>query len=150
MPDAPKALPRLLLVEDDPLLARAITRALRKKVEVSAALDGAEAIRRLVCAGADAILAEASICVPGGAPFAIWLERSMPTWLPRLLLSSAGQRGDLLELFEARYDTPTLFKPFSLDDLNDQIQRMAAQAPPRRSPLERAMAQWGVPRRPQR
>lgn len=150
MPDAPKGLPRLLLVEDDPRLARAIARALRRKVEVSTALDGAEAIRRLVCTGADAILAEASIGVPGGEPFATWLERSMPTWLPRLLLSSAGQGQALLEHFEQRYDTPILLKPFCLDDLSDHVQRMAAAAPPRRSPFERAMARWGVPTRPRR
>ena len=125
-------------------MAGAIRRVLRDQAEVNVALDGAEAIRRLVCHGADAILAEVAVCVPGGEPFVTWLERSMPTWLPRLVLSSGGNRRELTEHFLESYQTPTLFKPYDIELLETYVGQIISNQPPRVSPFERTMGQWSL------
>jgi len=111
---------------------------------VSQAPDGAEAIRLLVCQGADAILAEVAICVPGGRPFVSWLETSMPTWLPRLVLCSGGKRRELTLSFQERYRTPTLLKPYDIDQLEACVTRVITSQPPRVSPFERTMSRWSL------
>ena len=140
----PPILPRLLVVESDTQVVRAIRRVLDERVEVLAAPDGAEAIRLLVCQGADVILAEVAVSVPGGESFVEWLERSMPTWLPRLLVCSGGQRAEVAEGFWRRHGLPTLFKPYDIEALVGLITERAESPPPRVSPFERTMASWGT------
>jgi len=140
----PPVLPRLLVVESDAQLVRAIRRVLEGRVEVYAALDGAEAIRLLVCQGADVVLAEVAVSVPGGESFVEWLERSMPTWIPRLLVCSAGQRVEVAERFWQRHRSPTLFKPYDIEEIVALVTARAECPPPRLSPFERTMASWGT------
>jgi hypothetical protein len=82
--------------------------------------------------------------VPGGLSFVEWLERSMPTWIPRLLVCSGGHRTEVAERFWRQHQLPTLYKPYDIDELVGMITERAESPPPRVSPFERTMASWGV------
>ena len=87
-----KGLPRLLVVDDEPLIIRAMTRALRGKVEVVGAQDGETALAHVRKGDVDVILAEASVLDPEGRSFVQRLEADHRQWLePERGLLLSGQ-----------------------------------------------------------
>ena len=106
-----KGLLRLLVVDDEPLIIRAITRALRGKMEVLGATDGETALEHVLRGDIDVILADASVLDKEGRSFVQRLEKDHREWLQKLIMASAGRNLRTGFTFQDKYGCPFLYKP---------------------------------------
>ena len=108
---------RLLVVDDDPALARTLRRALNVEgYDVECAGDGAEALQRLSGDRFDAVVLDVSMPrVDGLAVCRRMRERRDRT--PVLMLTARDAVGDRVSGLDAGADD-YLVKPFALDELN--------------------------------
>jgi two-component system response regulator MprA len=114
---------RLLVVDDDPALARTLRRALGVEgYDVDCAGDGAEALDRLSAASFDAVVLDVSMPRVDGLTVCRRLrERSDRT--PVLMLTARDAVGDRVSGLDAGADD-YLVKPFSLDELNARLRAL--------------------------
>lgn len=127
--------PRLLVVDDEPLLIKAIKRALRSKVDVVGATDGDEALRLLAEDDFDVILAEIYVFGRDGQCFVHTLEQTLPGWLPRLIVASGGRHIKEAQRLGDEHGCPLLFKPVDPTALVELVTRYCAERkPPRKLP----------------
>jgi DNA-binding response OmpR family regulator len=107
---------RILVVEDQELLAEIITDALAGSYEVLSAYNVADAVELLLGAAIDLVLLD---CVlPGGTMWQVVLEADRQT-IPVVLMT-----GDPVQMIEvAGGSRPFLLKPFSIAALHDVVER---------------------------
>jgi two-component system response regulator MprA len=122
---------RLLVVDDDPALARTLRRALGVEgYDVDCAGDGAEALDRLSAGGFDAVVLDVSMPRVDGLTVCRRLrERRDRT--PVLMLTARDAVGDRVSGLDAGADD-YLVKPFSLDELNARVRALLRRAGPER------------------
>jgi two-component system, OmpR family, response regulator MprA len=120
---------RLLVVDDDPALARTLRRALGVEgYDVECAGDGAEALRRLSGCRFDAVLLDVSMPrLDGLAVCRRMRERRDRT--PVLMLTARDAVGDRVSGLDAGADD-YLVKPFALDELNARVRALLRRAAP--------------------
>jgi two-component system response regulator MprA len=120
---------RLLVVDDDPALARTLRRALGVEgYDVDCAGDGAEALDRLSAGGFDAVVLDVSMPRVDGLTVCRRLrERRDRT--PVLMLTARDAVGDRVSGLDAGADD-YLVKPFSLDELNARVRALLRRAGP--------------------
>lgn len=116
---------RILVVEDDPVLAGMITFVLgREGFAVDLAADGRAAIARLQ--GPPPALAVLDIMLPHASGHEI-LEtvRAQPGWshVPVVMLTARNETGDLMRAFSAGADD-YVAKPFQPEELVARIRRL--------------------------
>ena len=118
---------RLLVVDDDPALARTLRRALNVEgYDVECAGDGAEALQRLSGDRFDAVVLDVSMPrVDGLAVCRRMRERRDRT--PVLMLTARDAVGDRVSGLDAGADD-YLVKPFALDELNARVRALLRRA----------------------
>jgi two-component system, OmpR family, response regulator MprA len=117
----------LLVVDDDPALARTLRRALGVEgYDVECAGDGAEALQLLAAARFDAVVLDVSMPrLDGLAVCRRMRERQDRT--PVLMLTARDAVDDRVSGLDAGADD-YLVKPFSLDELNARVRALLRRA----------------------
>jgi two-component system response regulator MprA len=118
---------KLLVVDDDPALARTLRRALGVEgYDVECAGDGAEALQRLTAGRFDAVVLDVSMPrLDGLAVCRRMRERRDRT--PVLMLTARDAVGDRVSGLDAGADD-YLVKPFALDELNARVRALLRRA----------------------
>jgi two-component system response regulator MprA len=118
---------KLLVVDDDPALARTLRVALGVEgYELEFAVDGAEALRRLGAARFDAVVLDVSMPrLDGLAVCRRMRERRDRT--PVLMLTARDAVDDRVSGLDAGADD-YLVKPFALDELNARVRALLRRA----------------------
>ncbi len=111
---APSALPRLLVIDDEPMLAEAIRRMLFNDAQVTIC-HAVEPALVLLAQGEkfDAILCDLMLPGTGGIGFHAELERSLPRLATRLGFVTGGASTDETEEFVRLNKSRVLDKPFT-------------------------------------
>jgi two-component system, OmpR family, response regulator MprA len=120
---------KLLVVDDDPALARTLRRALTiEGYDVECASDGAEALQRLAADRFDAIVLD--VAMPRMDGFAVCRHmRERRDRTPVLMLTARDAIGDRVSGLDAGADD-YLVKPFALDELNARVRALLRRAFP--------------------
>jgi two-component system OmpR family response regulator len=134
---------RLLLVEDDAKLARAVGRGLRHEgYAVDLAGDGDAALMQAAVWEYDAIVLD--VMLPGRDGFEVCRTlRERDCWAPILMLTARGQVGDRIRGLDVGADD-YLAKPFDFGELLARLRAVVRRAPAQR-PSTHAVARAGVP-----
>jgi CheY-like chemotaxis protein len=129
----PAALPgvsaRVLVVDDDPLVARSIARALRSSHEVVTARSAAEALTRLARGERfDVLVCDLMMPQMTGMDLYERVTRMDPHLAKRFVFVTRGAFTDRARDFLARTPNPCVEKPFDLFQLREVISRVARQS----------------------
>jgi two-component system, OmpR family, response regulator len=122
---------RLLLVEDDAKLARALARGLRREgYAVDVVADGDDVVFQAAVWDYDAIVLD--VMLPGRDGFAVCATlRDRECWAPVLMVTARGQVPDRVRGLDAGADD-YLPKPFSFDELLARIRALLRRVPAER------------------
>ena len=82
--------PRVLFVDDDVNLRRALARALVQTFDITQAADGTEAIELLETGSYDAVVTDLSMPKLGGDGLVRWLEENQPAVARRVVVLTGG------------------------------------------------------------
>ncbi len=122
---------RVLVVDDEPLVAAAIGRVLRR-YEVRVALSGREALEQIRTNGPwDAIVSDLMMDDGSGMELHQWLEEGYPDLALRTLFLTGGAFTDEARRFLQEIPNPWLEKPVQPLELRAAVERLAKTAPPR-------------------
>jgi len=146
---------RLLVVEDDAKLARALGRGLRHEgYAVDVAADGDAAVMQAAVWDYDAIVLD--VMLPGRDGLAVCRAlRERDCWAPVLMLTARGQVADRIRGLDVGADD-YLVKPFDFGELLARLRALVRRAPPERparlqvgdlvvDPATHAVTRAGVP-----
>ena len=104
---------RLLVVDDEPDVAEALTRVLSREVQVVRARDGREALDLLARGDTfDGILCDIVMPEVGGAEFHAAVVAEWPRYLGRLVFMTGGAFTEGAKVFVEHWSGPLLEKPF--------------------------------------
>jgi two-component system OmpR family response regulator len=124
---------RLLLVEDDDKLSRALGRGLRHEgYAVDVASDGDEALMQAAVWDYDAIVLDVMLPIRDGLAVCRAL-RDRGCWAPVLMLTARGQVHDRIAGLDVGADD-YLVKPFDFGELLARLRALTRRAPPERPP----------------
>ncbi len=116
---------RLLVVDDEPLVAASVRRQLATDFVVDAACGAADALARIAADRYDAVVCDVTMEGPNGLEFLDALRREEPDLARRVLLVTGGvspAAGDLLSTCGA----PWLAKPFDGRQLRRALRDLLA------------------------
>jgi two-component system response regulator MprA len=118
---------KLLVVDDDPALARTLRRALTVEgYDVETAADGGEALQRLASFHFDAVVLD--VAMPRLDGLAVCRRmRERRDLTPVLMLTARDAIGDRVSGLDAGADD-YLIKPFALDELNARVRALLRRA----------------------
>ena len=127
---------RILIVEDEPKLARLLARGLAEEGHpADVAATGEEALWMAGAAAYDAIVLD--VMLPGLDGFAVCrMLREREIWTPVLVLTARGEIEDRIEGLDTGADD-YLLKPFAFDELLARLRALVRRAPAER-PVELA------------
>ena len=118
---------KLLVVDDDPALARTLRRALGMEgYEVECADDGVEALQRLAAIRYDAVVLDVSMPRLDGLAVCRRMREGRDR-TPVLMLTARDAVGDRVAGLDAGADD-YLVKPFALDELNARVRALLRRA----------------------
>src|SRR3954454_2421906 len=119
---------RLLLVEDDEKLARAVARGLRGEgYAVDLTIDAAGALAQLLVYDYDAVVLD--VMLPGGDGFSVCRAlRERGCWAPVLMLTARDGVDDRIRGLDAGADD-YLGKPFDFGELLARVRALIRRAP---------------------
>ncbi|MEA2556310.1 MAG: two-component system, OmpR family, response regulator [Actinomycetota bacterium] len=122
---------RILLVEDEPKMARALRRGLEQEGHaVDVAADGEDGLSRALAHDYDAVVLD--VMLPGRDGFSVCHEmRAADRWMPVLMLTARDGVEDRIHGLDAGADD-YLTKPFAFGELLARLRALV-----RRGPLER-------------
>jgi two-component system OmpR family response regulator len=125
---------RLLVVEDDVKLARALERGLQREgYAVDLADTGDDALSQATTNDYDAVVLD--VMLPGIDGFAVCKEmRSSERWAPVLMLTARDQVGDRIRGLDAGADD-YLVKPFDFGELLARLRALIRRGPTERAPV---------------
>ena len=127
---------RLLVVDDDPALARTLRRALGiEGYRVETAHDGLEALQRMSADPFDALVLDVSMPRLDGLALCRLL-RERRDRVPVLMLTAREAIADRVAGLDAGADD-YLVKPFALDELNARVRALLRRAAPANGEAER-------------
>jgi two-component system, OmpR family, response regulator MprA len=129
---------KLLVVDDDPALARTLRRALGiEGYAVECASDGVEALQRLSAGRFDAVVLD--VAMPRVDGLAVCRRmRAGRDRTPVLMLTARDAVGDRVAGLDAGADD-YLVKPFALDELNARVRALLRRAGPSAADEERLL-----------
>jgi two-component system response regulator MprA len=113
---------RVLVVDDDPAVRSAISRALRIDYDVDEAVDGADALARHASAPADAIVLDLLMPEIGGLDVCRSLRRRGDA-VPVLVVTARDAVSDRVEGLDAGADD-YLVKPFAVEELRARVRAL--------------------------
>jgi two-component system response regulator MprA len=114
--------PRVLVVEDDPAVRSAISRALRVDYDVDEASDGAEALAHHASSPADTIVLDLLMPHVGGLEVCRSLRRRDDN-VPILVVTARDAVDDRVEGLDAGADD-YLVKPFAVEELRARVRAL--------------------------
>ncbi|MGH3003019.1 MAG: response regulator transcription factor [Gaiellaceae bacterium] len=117
---------RVLVVDDDPAVRSAVSRALRVDYEVDEAADGGEALARHAHAPADAIVLDLLMPGVGGLDVCRSL-RGRGDAVPVLVVTARDAVSDRVEGLDAGADD-YLVKPFAVEELRARVRALLRRA----------------------
>lgn len=120
------ALKRVLIIDDEPQMLRALSRLLGQRCEVHTAEGGEAAVEHLEGGlDVDAILCD--LMMPGlsGPDFYEVLCRRWPHLEPRVIFVTGGGVGSWVQAFEERMSARIIYKPLTRDVLLQRIDQVA-------------------------
>jgi signal transduction histidine kinase len=120
----PQVRARILLVEDDPLVARAVQRILGEQHEVTSVTGGRGALRALAAGTYDAILCDLMMPEMSGMELHAELSRTNPELVERMAFLSGGAFTEAAREFLARVPNPQIEKPFDPKTLRELVGRL--------------------------
>jgi two-component system cell cycle sensor histidine kinase/response regulator CckA len=123
----PEGRSRVLVVDDEPLVASLLRRMLASKHDVSIATCGAEALKELESGAFDAIICD--VMMPGmtGMDLYAVLHARDPNLARRFVFMTGGAFVPRVAEFLAAVDNPKLEKPFDLDTIARAIQHIVLE-----------------------
>src|SRR5436190_20095707 len=123
---------RILIVEDEPKLARLLARGLAEEGHpADVAATGEDALWMAGAAAYDAIVLD--VMLPGLDGFAVCRTlREREIWTPVLMLTARGEIEDRIEGLDTGADD-YLLKPFAFDELLARLRALVRRAPRRAS-----------------
>jgi len=113
---------RVLVVDDDPAVRSAVSRALRVDYEVDEAVDGADALARHAASPADAIVLDLLMPEVGGLDVCRSLRRR-GDGVPVLVVTARDAVSDRVEGLDAGADD-YLVKPFAIEELRARVRAL--------------------------
>src|SRR5881398_1683284 len=113
---------RVLVVDDDPAVRSAVSRALRVDYDVDEAADGAEALARQASSPADAIVLDLLMPEIGGLDVCRSLRRR-GDGVPVLVVTARDAVSDRVEGLDAGADD-YLVKPFAVEELIARVRAL--------------------------
>ena len=113
---------RVLVVDDDPAVRSAVSRALRVDYEVDEAGDGAEALAQHSASAADAIVLDLLMPEVGGLEVCRSLRRRGDS-VPILVVTARDAVSDRVEGLDAGADD-YLVKPFAVEELRARLRAL--------------------------
>jgi CheY-like chemotaxis protein len=118
-------LPRILVVEDEPLVIELVARALRGLCVVQGACDGADGLERLRAEPTGYALVVSDLSMPRMDGLALYdvLRAELPAMAARFVMVTGGAQNARDEARLARADIPVLWKPFNGRDLSALVRR---------------------------
>ncbi len=118
---------RLLIVDDDPVVARSLVRLLRSDADATAVTSGRDA-QALLARGLsyDVILCDLMMPEVSGAELYRWIARHRPDQRDKVIFLSGGATNDETQSFIECAATPCLTKPVPAKALRDIITSRAA------------------------
>ena len=119
---------RVLVVDDDPGVRSAVSRALRVDYEVDEAADGAEALAAHAANAADAIVLDLLMPAIGGLDVCRALRRRGDV-TPILVVTARDAVEDRVEGLDAGADD-YLVKPFAVEELRARVRALLRRAGP--------------------
>jgi CheY-like chemotaxis protein len=122
-PAAEKA--RLLLIDDEPMIATLIQRSLHKSWDVTWLASAADALERLKSESFDVIVCDLMMPIMDGMQFAAELETLNPVLRGRTMFLTGGAVNDASEQFLARPDVRYMSKPLSMRDLDTALKKIS-------------------------
>jgi CheY-like chemotaxis protein len=123
---APEGRRRVLVVDDDPLVARSIARAVGKAALVTTAASGAAALELLAAGRFDAVICD--LMMPGMTGMELH-ERATardPAQASRFIFVSGGAFTEAARLFLERSTAPLVEKPFDPAHLREVVEQVAS------------------------
>jgi DNA-binding NtrC family response regulator len=123
-PELPSALARILVIDDDPALGRALVRVLAKPQHVTAmAASGREALKRISEGETfDVIVSSMRMAEVSGPDIHERLRREAPEQADRMIFMTGGWLTQSMWEFVARTSCPVLERPFSVDVFRALVQ----------------------------
>jgi CheY-like chemotaxis protein len=122
---------RVLVVDDQPPVARAVRRLLGPEYVVAIELDALRALERLGAGEEfDVVLCDLRMPVLSGVEFLAHLEEQKPTMAMRLVFVTGGGADALAQSSAAVQRKPVLAKPFDAVALRQVVREVARVAPP--------------------
>ena len=130
--------PRILVVDDEPMLSALVQRALRRLCDIDVASDGIEALERMRADPSYAlILCDLSMPRMGGLDVFDTLRAELPELVDRFTFVTGGVVNERDELRLQRSGVPVLYKPFTPRELVAFVTpRLPAAEPPERATTE--------------
>lgn len=120
---------RVLVVDDEPLVAAAISRLLRRRYSVSIASSGREALRQVREDGPwDAVVSDLMMDDGSGMELFEWLSEEAPELARRCVFLTGGAFTEVAQRFLQDIDNPWLEKPVKAQELRDTVERLVAGA----------------------
>jgi CheY-like chemotaxis protein len=119
--------PKILIVDDEELLARAMALALRE-FDVEIARDGAEALERVQSNRFDAVVTDVQMPGVSGLQLLEVLEQRHPDIARRVIFTTGGVTSPEMQRALESRDNVCLSKPFALDELKDVVLETAMLA----------------------
>jgi len=115
---------KLLIIEDDLLMMRALELKLKKEgYETIACADGKEGIRRIAEMRPDLVITDLMLPLADGIEILKYVKSLQGDPIPVLILSALGQEGKIEEAFKYGVDD-YITKPFSLVELAIRIKKL--------------------------
>jgi len=127
---------RLLVVEDDRKLVRALARGLEPEgYAVDIAYTGEEALALADAGNYDVVVLD--VMLPGVDGFSVCEElRRRPRWVPVLMLTARADVADRIRGLDAGADD-YLVKPFDFGELLARLRALGRRSPPEPPPYRR-------------
>jgi DNA-binding response OmpR family regulator len=115
-------LPRILVIDDEPLIARVLNRALRRGFEVVVCSTAIEA-KELLSAGAsfDVILSDMMMPNFSGMDLFEWLRETAPDQADRLFFTSGGAFTDRAAHYQTTMADRFIQKPFNIRGISKTL-----------------------------
>ncbi|MBU1241026.1 response regulator, partial [Myxococcota bacterium] len=115
----------VLIVDDDPLIRKTLSRSLSRHHLVVTAKDGAEAITLLETeADINVVVTDLMMENVSGIHLRHWVEKYRPALLPRMIFTTGGAFSTPTSQFLESGEVLWLEKPFHIKALLDMIQRV--------------------------
>jgi signal transduction histidine kinase/ActR/RegA family two-component response regulator len=125
-PTAEGGPPRLLLVDDEPAVVRALARVLRDHYRVASESTVEQALARIARETFDIVLCDLMMPDGGAERLCRELERSAPEVARRVILVTGGATSEAARRFLAGASQPLLEKPLDLSALAAAVDRLSA------------------------